>query len=67
MTQFDQTKAIREEIAGLLEVQKALINRENFLRNKLTQLDQEMNMLIKIRGYLDIELGRKRDVLKQMI
>lgn len=66
MTTFDGVKAIKEEISGLVEVRTALVHRERDLRGKYGELEVELNGIVKLRGFADAELARKRAVLKQL-
>jgi len=66
-TEFDPIKAIREEIAGLQDVEKALSVRERFAEQQLGQAESELNALRKLTGYTRSELDRKNKVLQQLI
>jgi hypothetical protein len=64
---FDPIKAIREEIAGLHDVQEAIKRRERAEEANMAQAETELNALRKIGGYLRIEIERKRDALQKLI
>ena len=63
MTTFDPIKALKEEISGLVEVRVALVKRERQLSVQHGELEVELNSIIKLRGFADAELDRKRTVL----
>lgn len=66
MSVFEPIKALKEEISGLVEVRTALVHRERDLSAKYGELEVELNGIIKLRGFADAELARKRAVLKQL-
>ncbi len=66
MSQFDGVKALKEEIQGLVDVRIALVKRERDLAAKYGELETEYNAMVKLRGFADAELERKRRVLQQL-
>ena len=66
MTTFDPIKAIKEEITGLAEVAKAIRVREAQLEGRLGEAEADLNNIRKISGFAQMELQRKRDVLRQL-
>lgn len=66
MNTFEPIKALREEIAGLVDVRLVLTKRERNLAAQYGELEVELNNVIKLRGFADAELARKRDVLRQL-
>lgn len=66
MSMFDPIKALKEEIAGLVDTRLIVLRRERELTAKYGELGVEMNAIVKIRGFADAELERKRTVLKQL-
>ena len=66
MSGFDGVKALKEEIAGLIEVKVALVKRERALATQYGELEVEYNAMVKLRGFADAEIERKRAVLKQL-
>lgn len=66
MTEFDAIKAIREEIVGLSEIRSALVKRETNLQRQYGEIEVEYNMVMRLRGFADAELNRKRGVLRLM-
>ncbi len=65
MADFNLIKALREEINGLEEVKKILLLQERRAEAKLGEAENELNAARKVRGYLDIEIDRKRAVVLQ--
>ncbi len=65
MADFNLLKALREEINGLEEVKKILLLQERRAEAKLGEAENELNAARKVRGYLDIEIDRKRAVVLQ--
>jgi hypothetical protein len=66
-TAFDPIKAVREEIAGLADVQNALARRERAEEANMADAETELNALRKIGGYVRIEIERKRATLDKLI
>jgi inorganic pyrophosphatase len=60
---FDGIKALREEISGLVDVRLVMLKRERNLAAQYGELEVELNNVIKLRGFADAELARKRAVL----
>lgn len=65
-TSFDGIRALKEEISGLGEVRQVILRRERELTTKHGELEVEMNAIIKMRGFADSELQRKREILRQL-
>lgn len=65
-TPFDPKKALREEIAGLLDIRGTLLARERQAATKLGEAEAEHGTLSKLRGFADAELARKRAVLQAL-
>lgn len=59
---FDPLKAAREELAGLADVLKAIRRRENAAEAIISEAENELNAIRKIRGFCQIliELTEKR-------
>lgn len=66
MTEFDAAKALREEIAGLVDIRLVLRLRERDLESRFGQLETELTTVKKLRGFAEAELDRKREVLKKL-
>lgn len=66
MSEFDPIKALREEISGVLEVRASLIVEERRAQEVLGQAEVHHNNLVKLRGFTDAELARKRAVLHEL-
>lgn len=64
--EFDGVKALKEEIQGLVDTRVVLVKRERQLAQQFGELEVEYNSLVKLRGFADAELERKRRVLKQL-
>jgi phage shock protein A len=60
---FNPLRAAREELAGLNDVYRVLIQREHRAEEAMASAEQELNALRKILGYVRITM----DVLKQRI
>lgn len=65
-TDFDQIKALREEIAGLGEVQKAIMVRERRAERDAVEAEAELIAVRKLSGLVAGELERKFLVLRRL-
>lgn len=65
-TPFDGVRALREEIQGLTEVRTSLVTEERRAQDQLGQAEVHWNNMVKLRGFADAELDRKRTVLRQL-
>lgn len=63
---FDAIKALKEEISGVVEIRVALVKRERQLGAQYGELEVEYNAIVKLRGFADAEIARKREVLRQL-
>jgi hypothetical protein len=66
MNPYDPIKAIREELVGLTEVEKSIKSLVRGAEAKLGQAEAELFSARKVEGFLNIEIQRKRDALKQL-
>lgn len=66
MTDFDQARAIREEIVSLTEVKKVLGIRKRELEQRYAEVEVEFNTVSKLEGFASAELDRKRKVLAEL-
>lgn len=66
MTAFDPIKALREELAGLAEVDVAERRREGILETRIAEAESELSHVRKVRGYLLIDIEQKRERLRQL-
>lgn len=66
VTEFDNIKAVKEEISGLTDIRGTLLKREREVESKFGELEVELNNIKKLRGFTDLELERKRAVLAQL-
>ena len=63
---FDPIRAVREEVQGLLEVKSVLAARERRAQQTATEAESEYNALVKLRGFVDAEIARKREVVLKL-
>lgn len=61
---FDARKALREEIEGLGGVLAALKVQERRAQEKMAEAESEYNAAVKLRGFAQAEIARKREVLQ---
>lgn len=66
MTDFDAIKAIREEILGLTDIRMTLVAMERRAQEELAIAETKHNAAMKIRGFCDAELARKRETLSAL-
>ncbi len=64
MTDFDQKKALQEQIAALSEIQTSLLRRERQLELRYGEIEIEYNTVKKLRGFADVELEDRRTKLR---
>jgi len=57
---FDPLKAAREELAGLVDVQRTLTQKENRAEEAMGLAEHELNAIRKIVGYLRISMDAMR-------
>ena len=62
---FDARKALREELEGLGGILKALKIQEQRAQEKMAEAESEYNSAVKLRGFAQAEIARKREVLRQ--
>lgn len=67
MKDFEIKKALVEEMEGLREVQKAIENMVRQAQQKIGEAEIALNAASKVKGFVDIEVERKRAVLKEII
>jgi hypothetical protein len=66
-TDFDVKKALAEEINGLLIVKKDIQHLVRSAQQKLGEAELQLNAAKSTEGYLQIELERKQNILRQII
>lgn len=66
MTVFDPAKALREELQGLGDVRQTMIVRERRAQEEMGRAETEYNAIVKLRGFCDAEISRKRAVLNEL-
>jgi hypothetical protein len=57
MTAFDSLKAAREQLAGLLDVQRTLARRERAAAAAVAEAGAELDAMRKIAGYVRISIA----------
>jgi hypothetical protein len=63
---FDPLKAAREELAGLNDVARVLLQRERICEEALGKAEQELNAIRKIAGYVRISMETIRARITKM-
>ena len=63
MTEFDATRAVREQLAGLADVMRTIRQREQAAEEAMSAAENELNAIRKLRGYCEIEIGHLRSRL----
>jgi hypothetical protein len=63
---FEPIKALKEEIAGIVDCRLVFVKRERELQQRYGELEVELNNVTKMRGFVDAELARKRAVLMEL-
>jgi hypothetical protein len=66
MTEFDPIKALNEEITALVDVQKSMAARNRVAEEAMAKAETELNDLRKVKAIVDIEIDRKRSVLREL-
>ena len=64
---YDPLKAVREELVGLVEVDGTIVRRQRECEEAMAKAEVELNAVNKIRGYLQIEIARKRQVMNELV
>lgn len=64
---FELKKALVEELEGLMEVSKSIQRTLTQAQQKMSEAEVALNDATKIKGYLNIEIDRKREVLREII
>lgn len=67
MTTFDLERALKEEIAGLVDIHTELRKRAHALQQQYVEIEHEFNAVNKLLGFAAIELARKRQVLAALL
>lgn len=65
-TVFDGVRALREEIEGLMGVRTTVVSEERRAQEALGQAEVHYNNIVKLRGFADAELARKRRLLREL-
>lgn len=64
--EFDALRAIREEIAGLREVEKVVTVTERRAERALSEAEAELTAARKISGFVRAEIARKLAVAERV-
>jgi len=65
-TQFDHLRAAREELAGLSEIHRVLLQREHRLEEVMSESENELNAVRKIIGYVRIGQDKLKERIKEL-
>lgn len=63
---FDAKRAIREEMQGLADIRTTLVAMERRAREELALAETKHETALKLMGFLDTEVQRKRDKLAEI-
>lgn len=63
MTTFDPIKALSEEIQGLNDIERTLAVQVRAAEAKMAEAEVQYNIAVKLRGFAQDELARKRRVM----
>jgi hypothetical protein len=66
MTAFDPLKAAKEELQGLSEVARVLLQRERAAEEAMSLAEQELNAIRKVTGYLRISMETIRKRIEEL-
>jgi hypothetical protein len=66
MTEFDAVKALREELQGLNDIRQTIIVSERQAEDDLGRAEIKYHALLKLKGFCDSEITRKRVVLNEL-
>ncbi len=66
-TPFDAKKALREEIQGLGDVRATILRSVRQSEKNMAEAEAEHGAVVKLLGFADAELARKREVLNQLV
>jgi hypothetical protein len=66
VSQFDGARALREEIQGLGDIKVTIRRRIQVAETRLMEAQSDLDDAVKLRGFCDAEIDRKRAVLKQL-
>lgn len=65
VSNFDPLRAVREELAGLAEIEATMGRREMVEEERIADAEAQLNAIRKLRGYARIEIARKREELRR--
>jgi hypothetical protein len=64
--QFDPLKAAREELAGLSDIHRVLLQRERRCEEAMSEAESELNAIRKIIGYVRIGQDKLKERIKEL-
>lgn len=65
-TPFDALKAVREELTGMNDVLSTIRRREQHAEASISEAENELNAIRKLRGYCEAEIGRLRERARKL-
>jgi len=65
-TQFDPLKAAREELAGLSDIHRVLLQRERKAEEAMSEAENELNAVRKLIGYVRIGQDKLKERIKEL-
>jgi len=65
-TQFDPLKAAREELAGLSDIHRVLLQRERRCEEAMGEAENELNAIRKLIGYVRIGQDQLKERIKEL-
>lgn len=65
-TNFNDVRAIKEELSGLNDISATIGNELRHVESRKAELDMQADRLMKLKGFADVEIARKRMVLAQL-
>ncbi|MGH6725124.1 MAG: hypothetical protein ACREB8_01095 [Pseudolabrys sp.] len=66
MSDFDASKAAKEELISLSDVLGTLMKRERAAEEAMAIAETELNAIRKLTGFAKIEIERKREMLRRL-
>jgi len=63
---FDPLKAAREELAGLNDILRVLMQRERRCEELMSEAENELNAVRKIIGYVRIGQDKLKECIKEL-
>jgi hypothetical protein len=66
MSEFDQARALRDELAGLADIELTIRRRERACEEQISNAERELNDIRKLRGFVRIQIEQKKRQLEQL-